>query len=198
MAGRLYSFQFPWDIRTTLESWRSKLSSTTGAGDFESVMARMSDRDRAIEDHLNLGTAQGILARASVTTKQNNINGAVDLAGLTGTFTVPANRLIKVSALVSFEQTTAAAGTKCTAFLFLYDQANTLIGTANSSELNETLNGGFRMVSLLNWFTPAAGTYTYRLQAQRNFDVGAPVMNTLASATRPATLLIEDAGPVLQ
>lgn len=47
-------FRFTWDIRSVLESWRQKLSSPL-TNDFDSVLARLSDRDRQLEDAFGAG-----------------------------------------------------------------------------------------------------------------------------------------------
>jgi hypothetical protein len=39
VANRLYSFRYPFDILTTLEGWREKLSSPL-TGSYDSVVAR--------------------------------------------------------------------------------------------------------------------------------------------------------------
>lgn len=190
--SKRYSFRYPFDAATTMEPWRKELG---GVGVFDQVVRTLQERDRAIEDHLSLGVGQGILARASVTTVQTGIVGLTDLTDLSATFTVPANRLIKVSALVSFTQTNAAAGQRATVYMILRDQDDQFIGTANSHVMTEVLGQQDAMVPMLNWRTPVAGTYTYRLQAQRSFPAGAPNINTLVDSTRPATLLVEDVGP---
>lgn len=41
-------FRYPYDILATLEPWREKLGS-----EFDSVAARLTDRDRSLEDYVN-------------------------------------------------------------------------------------------------------------------------------------------------
>ena len=48
-------FRFTWDIRNVLETWRSKLSGSPINNDFDSVVSRLADRDRQLEDVLGTG-----------------------------------------------------------------------------------------------------------------------------------------------
>ena len=188
MPGKPYSFRFPFDVRSTLESWRAKLSTPLGGGDFDGVIARLSDRDRAIEDYLSTGVAQGYLGTGLQTGGGFAIpNGAYgDIPGVTVTFTVPAGRLIKLTSSIFVENVAAAANT----FVF------TLIQQDGADLVSEYLSHGAagaaagpQLHQLVWFYSPTAGTHTVKTRAQ-----------ALAAGMQATTVMgnyiaVEDIGP---
>lgn len=182
-TNRLYSYKYPFDIRATLEPWRAKLGES-----FDNVVATLSDRDRALEDWVNLGMSQGRLGYETSTAFQTPITSEVDLTDLTVTVTVPANRVLKVTGQAVFHLSGDAAsfgwisedGTHVSAFA---DFQN-FYGGAGA----EALQQGAAIL------TPSAGTHTYKLSAERTS--GAATLTVGGVATAPAFILVEDIGPV--
>ncbi len=187
--NRLYSFRFPFDIQTTLESWREKLGSPL-TGSFESVIARLSDRDRALEDYVNLGMSQGRLAYTVVTSSQVVAAGAaVDLTGYTVTVTVPANRVLRITGQAIFA---INAPMTLTGFV---NEDGTDVGVfgdfANASGADATAKEVIQAGSVIR--TPAAGTHTYKLRGQATGGGAAAIG---ATAAAPGFIMVEDIGPV--
>jgi hypothetical protein len=190
MATRLYSFRFPWDIRNSLDSWRSRLSSAvSGSGDFDTALAKLSDRDRALEDHLNFGIAQGYLDSAVVTTAQTGIpNSETALTGLTVTVTVPANRRLKITAHVALKADSAGP---TGGILVVKEDATPIAERASINTL--TAGSSFDLLDLVHFRAPAAGTHTYALFLTSY--VGGNV-KTEATASHQLFVAVEDIGPV--
>lgn len=192
-AGKPYSFRFPFDALTAYEALRDKLSSlTTGSASYDQLVAKLSDRDRALEDFLNLGVGQGyIVAPAILTANQTGLVVAdTDVTGLSLTVTIPANRRLKISAYVEIDNEAAATGL---GFIKIKEDGTQI--TVRQPPLD--VNGGLREfcdVDFSVYTTPAAGTHTYKVTAGISTNNG----RLVHSAQNPAFLTVEDVGPVSQ
>lgn len=105
---RAYSFVYKPDVVSTMNPWRAKLGES-----YEEVLALLADRDRQIENHVNLTVGQGYLAIADQTGGAFAIPTAdyADIPGMTATIDVPTNRQIKVTSSVFIENVSAGADT---------------------------------------------------------------------------------------
>lgn len=189
-TNRLYSFRFPFDIRSTLEAWRDKLSGPVSGGSFDGVLSQLSDRDRAVEDHLNLGLSQGRLGYMISTSNQAiPDNTEADLTGLTVTVTVPANRVLRITGQVVFAISAPMTltgwiyedGVKVAAFGEFADAG------AGPGPSMETIQCGSAIR------TPGSGAHTYKLTGQSQ---GSGDGTIGATASAPGFILVEDIGPV--
>lgn len=182
-TSRLYSFRFPFDIQATLEPWRGALKNQ-----FDEVVAHLADRDRALEDYVNLGMSQGRLNYAVSTSFASPITTEQDLPGLSVTVTVPANRVLRVTGQAIFDLTSTGQG-----FGWI-SQDGTHV--AAFGELEQFIGAGtveyVQTGSAI--LTPTAGTHTYKLTAER--PAGVATFSVGGSATAPAFILVEDIGPV--
>ena len=185
--ARLYSFRMPSDIRSVLSPWRKFLSDkVTGSGDFDTALAQMSDRDRALEDHLNF-ISQGRLAYA-ISTSFTTINTGVetDLPDLIVTVTVPANRVLRVTgqAICSVQAATEGQGwiSEDGAHVGLWADLSQSGGAANIAAMQ---SGSVIL-------TPTGGSHTYKLSG---LNAGGTFV-TGGVAAAPAFILVEDIGPI--
>src|SRR6185437_898930 len=131
--------------------------------------------------------AQGTLAGgyAQVTANQGGITAITDLTSLTVTFTVVAGRRIRISAWVGLQSNTAADE----GFVAITDPSNVI--QAYAQVAFPSINNAHICAPVIV-MTPAAGTYTYKLRAQRNSGSGTITM--VADSQRPAFILAEDIG----
>jgi hypothetical protein len=199
-VAKLYSFRYPFDIQTTLESWREKLSSPL-TNNFDTVLARLSDRDRAIEDHLNLGLSQGRLAYSTSTAATvYSSDTSSDLANLSVTVTIPANRVLRVTGqAVVLAGNNGAGGLARTMDGFIYEDgvsrgyfAHLQLTNSAASHSVEEIQSNSIIV------TPTPGAHTYKLvgstMASAGFGTGSTAIGGVAAS--PAFILVEDLGPV--
>lgn len=193
-----YSFRFPYDIRSTLEPWRQQLSDTNvldgGSGGFDPVIAQLADRDRAIEDYLSLGVAQGYLGLAYAAVGNIALTGSyADLAGLSVSFTVPAGRKILVAAHV---RVIATSGPPVTTQVRILNQANAALISDYYYHGGVGVAAGVHMYNMPVFWTPAAGTHTVRVQG--SFVAGTASVETLGTDIGTSTttfISVEDVGP---
>lgn len=152
MIVRSYSFRYDPVIRETLMPWRDKLGN-----DFDTVVSRLTDRDRQIEDYLNLTLGQGVLDLAIRTTDQAGLTSAFQaITGLTATVTVPAHRQLRITVHGAILNT---GGAGLATVRLLEDGVNIGARTSNIA-VSE-----FRDYDFITYSTPAAGTHTYSLTA---------------------------------
>ncbi len=180
-SSKPYSYRFPYDIQSTLEPWRTELGKN-----YDQVIATLRDRDRDLEDYLSLGVAQGQLGIATQTTSPFLFPGArTDIPGMTITVTLPANRLIKVSATVHVD---VAAGATPSSFLYLTE--DTVI-IAQEFYNHQSASDGMREI-LVAFITPAPGQHTYTAQG-----ASAPANSCQAVNISPSLnyITVEDIGP---
>lgn len=169
-------FRYGYDVQAAMEPWRDKLGD-----DFENVIARLSDRDRQLEDYLSKTLPQGELGYAQVTADQGAITTVTDLTSLTVTVTVGAGRRIRITGAIRSSNTGANSN------LLLIRESTTTLQT--SSYVASTATE--RMPPAVYVFTPTAGSHTYKLTA----DTGGGTMTMRASSTAPAFIQVEDIGP---
>jgi hypothetical protein len=132
-----------------------------------------------------------VLGSAAVTASQGSLGaGPTDLTGLTVTVNVCANRRIRVRAAAVLRNGESAANSG--QLLIVAD--GTTIRTAPSG-LVSTASTGVKEYTPAEVYiaAPSAGSHTYKLQA--TFAAGSANLME-ASSTQPATLVVEDLGPV--
>jgi hypothetical protein len=188
-GSRPYAFRFPIDVRTTMDPWRSKLGD-----EFDHVLATLTDRDRALEDYLSLGVAQGYLGVGVVPNTGQSLTAAyADITGASVTFTVPSGRELLITAYCDIINLDAVARSS---FIKVLDESNVvLVGTSRSNSASGS--GGASQPFRETVFTaPTAGTHTYRLQALINGGSGTLASVVPASASGGTSFLsVEDVGP---
>jgi hypothetical protein len=124
---------------------------------------------------------------AQVVANQAAITTVVDLAGLSVTVLVPANRRIKITGYISecSNDTIDFGGT-----LFIMEGATQL----QQADWLVARAGFATACSVMGVLQPSAGSHTYKLTMQ---NLGGGIVTMLASATKPAFILVEDIGPVI-
>lgn len=186
-----YAFRFPSDIRSTLEPWREQLNDSrllSGSGGFDTVIAQLADRDRAIEDYLSLGVAQGQLGVAfSPVGTTTLLSTYTALPLLTVSYTVPAGRQIKITAHARIYN--GNAGTT-TGHLRLIDETAAAIAGDYYFFNGVGTAGGILPWSLVQYLTPAAGTHSVTFEAK--FDNNNGKAEALTNSNH---IIVEDVGP---
>src|ERR1700746_728501 len=172
MPLKPYSFRYPYDVQTTLEPWRNQLSGNilVGPNTYDDVIAHLRDRDRAIEDYLSLGVAQGYLGIGFAPSSQAITTVDTDVTGCTVTFTVPdGNRLIKVTSFVFVEAVTSPANT----FVVTNMQEDNIV--IDSEYLCHGAPGtaaGPQMHQLQKFYTPKKGPHTVKISIHSVINTG--------------------------
>jgi hypothetical protein len=123
------------------------------------------------------------LGYVEATADQTTITSEVDLTGLAVTVTVPAGRRIRVTGYTGSMSSTVASDVGRISI----KEGATLLELANQSGLVTAFGHAVQA----EWVgTPAAGTHTYKLTAQRLSGTG--TLTVGAGATFPAYILVED------
>jgi hypothetical protein len=192
VSTKPYAFRYPYDIQSTMEPWRSKL------GDhYDEVIAHLSDRDRVLEDQLNLSVAQGYLGVGTVPNTGQSLTAAyADITGASVTFTVPTGREIVLTVYCDIINLDAVARSS---FVKVLDELGTvLVGTSRSNAASGS-GGASQQFRETVFLAPAAGTHTYKLQALINGGSGTLTSNVPASASGGSSFLsVEDVGPAVR
>lgn len=200
-GSRLYNFRYPYDVQTAMEPWRKHLAGVIeGGADFDTVVALLADRDRSLEDYLSF-MSQGRLAYAistSLTLFTTN-NASTDLAGLSVTVSVPANRVLRVTGQAAFINTNNGAAS------LNYDLSGWINSDGSDTGYFGDLSAQIQpnpttvSVTLLQSgsiiVTPTAGSHTYKLVGKTS-ATGAGTSAIGGAALTPAFILVEDIGPV--
>lgn len=126
-----------------------------------------------------LGTLTGGYAQAVV--NQTGISAIADLTGLTVTVTVGSGRRIRISGNVGVLQRTSAA----TADVDIFEGVTQLRRAFTGLAIN-----GAQTLAPSVVLTPSAGAHTYKLRAATT----AGTVETVAAATDPCWILVEDIG----
>lgn len=191
---RPYSFRFPSDVRTVLEPWRKRLSDSSGTSSFDSVVALLTDRDRAIENYLSLGVAQGFLGL--------EINGSsydigvleTDVTDCSITVNVPAGRKLKISWHVHLTNNDFVhPGGNNTVRIRAYEGTN-LIAFRSHANIADSANAFDSDTADIDgevFDTPDAGEHTYKITAEITHG---PSEN-MTVAAGGAYISVEDIGP---
>lgn len=187
MPIRPYSFRYPYNIETTLDRWRQKLSSLLTSDD---TVTRLSDRDRALEDYLSLGIGQGILAPTPVFDTNTALAYGVaetDIPGMTATFSVPPGRLLRMTCRIVAINTAPGVGIVT---LRVRDQNNVILAT--EAYILDASGGQHAATSftLVAFIEPTAGEHTWR--ATVDFNTSGVITS---STNNDLFLTIEDVGP---
>lgn len=128
------------------------------------------------------GLPSSTLGYAQITANQAGITSEVDVAGLSVTVTVPANRRIKITAYSGSVGSTVANDVARLSI----KEGSTLMQLAQ-----ETCRGSFDPSILAEWIgIPSAGTHTYKVTAARLTGTGTITVG--ADAQYPAFILVED------
>lgn len=184
MANRLYSFRFPADIRSTLEPWRYQLGNQ-----FDEVVAHLADRDRALEDHVNLSVGQGYLGIGTADAIQTGLTTAdTAVTGLTVTVEVPANRRLKITVHTMIDNQAAGVGI---GVVKVHEDGVTIAHRESYLEATGGLQEGAD-IDFASFAEPSAGAHTYSVVAGISSNNG----RIIASATRLSYISVEDVGPV--
>jgi hypothetical protein len=132
-----------------------------------------------------------VLGSAAVTASQGSLGaGPTDLTGLSVTVNVCANRRIRVRAAAVLRNGESAANSG--QLLIVAD--GTTIRTAPSGLVSTASTGVKEYIPAeVDITAPSAGSHTYKLQS--SFANGSANLME-ASATQPATLVVEDLGPI--
>lgn len=127
----------------------------------------------------------GLVARAVKVANEGGFpTSATDISGLSLTFTANGGRWLKLSGYLMCFQSVASAPV-CT----ITDGANVVLQQQNLAP-----DTAPQAVNLFTVIAPGAGSYTVKMRM--NAGTGSTV-TVLGSATFPATLLVEDVGPVV-
>lgn len=124
---------------------------------------------------------KGRMGSATATSNQGSITTAVDLTGLSVTFTAETGRKYRISAMAQFIGTSAGARAD-----LLIDKAGTTLQIGSVI----VATGVGASVSAMVENAPGAGSVTYKLRAQITAGTG----TMQAGATFPAVILVEDIG----
>lgn len=190
MASRLYSFRYPFDLAQALDPWRDRFSQR----EFEQVVALLTERDRALEDHLNLGIGQGYLGVGTVPNGGQALTAAyADVSGATVTFNAPAGRKLRVTVYCGIINLDAAARSS---FVRVLDENNTvLVGTSRDHGASGSKDQAKEYREIV-FVAPTGGAHTYRLQALINGGSGTLTSNVPANNSGGSSFLsVEDVGP---
>ncbi len=159
------------------------------AGDTTISTAQITDaRVRAMPAH----GAGGRLGYATATADEA-ITGEESLPGLTATVRVPAGRLIKVSASVNIQHAPNIGTPQVGRAFLALKEGSTYLGGSDWSAQPDGGNSTQINHSPFVLLTPSAGTHTYFASIWHISGNGLFTMK--ASATLPATFLVEDLGP---
>lgn len=133
-----------------------------------------------------LALPQGYLGMGTATADQTGITTETDLTGLSVTVTPTANRRIRISVSVGLFATVATDRIIC-----LLKESTTQLGAVGDWIPGET-NGRTRQSAFIV-ITPTAAVHTYKVTLQRT---GTGTCSSTATATSPATIMVEDLGAV--
>lgn len=189
MPAKPYSFRYPHDVETAMKAWEGKFKEGLGTDDaYWNVMRYLRDRDRDLENYLSLGVGQGILAAVLRQNSQAFPGGALaDITGMTLTVTVPANRVIRITAVVPIENDSATDPNLVTVRL----QEGIAIRASRNVEDLGVAPTDDEGTAVIIWYTnPTAGTHTYFLRAD-----GVDSFTATGATNDQMVLSIEDVGP---
>lgn len=125
---------------------------------------------------------QGWRGYAQRTTTQSAVGTSpTDLTGLTVTFDVPANRLLKISGYAQGNPSTTAT------FIVHIVEDGTIIGRVGKST---PVNAVQASLSGFTISAPSAGSHTYKLQGETSTGT----VDFEATSTAPMWVLVEDIG----
>ena len=127
----------------------------------------------------------GIIGYVEVTANQTGISTITDLTSLTITATYVANRRIRITGDVAFQNTTGGSFTRLS-----IREGSTVLNSRQKVGTNNLLDEQIIATAVI---TPTAGSHTYKLSLTMSSGTG--TTSLIASATQPAYLLIEDIGP---
>lgn len=139
---------------------------------------------QALADRAEAIVPRGRLGYVAVTANQATITVEADLTGIAATVTVGSGRRIRVTVEISLASTVAGD----TATLNIKEGATFL----QTRDITLPTAGATGMLSASVILTPTAAAHTYKASLQRSAGTG--VLNSTASAARPAFILVEDIG----
>ena len=191
---RPYAFRFPYDIRTTWAAMRKKFMATGGFVDpeYETMLNRLGDRDRELEDYLNGEVAQGLLALgfAPVGSQALTTTDTV-VTGMSVTFTIPANRLIRITGrIVNLHQ---LGPDNMATFANIYlDGVRVSMNYFNHGAAGTTA-GVFPFVTYYYGRSLAPGDHVAELRVSKALNLSTYATETLSDAA--SFIIVEDIGP---
>lgn len=185
MAVKPYSFRYPFNLTAVFQPWFKYLKDG-----YDKVVADLTERDRLLEDHLNLGVGQGYLGTASITANQAGLTAvAADIVGLSVTVTIPPHRRLKLTAHGRLQNN--GAGVSIGTLLIV--EGVTTLGQRITGLLPAGgAPGDAEDVDFSVFIEPTEGQHTYKVQASMSSGAG----TFIAFAGNPGYLTVEDIGPV--
>ena len=127
----------------------------------------------------------GVIGYVEVTANQTGISTITDLTSLTLTATYVANRRIRITGDISFQNNASGSYTRLS-----IREGTTVLNSRQQQGFNNLLDQGITVTEVLS---PTAGSHTYKLSL--TMSSGSSTTALIASATQPSYLLIEDIGP---
>lgn len=128
----------------------------------------------------------GWIGYAEITSPQASITTVVDVTGLTVTVTANATRRLRVTAEIRIFS--SVANDVCG--VLITDASNVIQGEGH---LVTVTNAVASVIHASVVLTPAAGSYTFKVRAQRSSGTG--TVTVYGSATNKSYILVEDLGP---
>jgi len=166
-------------------------STTRPASPYEGQAIYETDTDKVLywsgsAWYPNWNLPWGQIAYATKTSNQGSITTTADVAGLSVTFTAVENRRYAISTEGMMLSTVAGDN-----FNWIIADGSNNILTLKSFHLYSVSLGVFTGAKIVH--SPAAGSFTYKIRAQRNGGTGSGTV--IAASTYPAFILVEDIGP---
>lgn len=152
-------------------------------------LQQMMDNDQHLKDIVNSSSYGTLASPAKKTANQAGITTEVVLSSLTVAGSVEANRILKISLSMRSMQASVAGDI----YQLSVKENGGIVGEWNLyfPVANLGINGG----TFTTFVTPSAGAVTYVAYATRIVGTGSGTIE--ASATGPATLIVEDIGSTL-
>lgn len=132
---------------------------------------------------LGLAFGQGTLGYAQAVATQSGISTVADLTSLSAAVTVGAGRRIRISCQTRVQSATAAGN-----IVLSIQEGATILADAVIVPIPSATGQWTMMCTVI--LTPSTGAHTYKLTLQTS----AGTVNSFASATEPAFILVEDIG----
>ncbi len=170
--ARPYGFRYPFDILTAMQAWRKKLGEGPGGNydpSYDEVIKYLTDRDRALEDHLNLDVAQGVLGLGANGSSFDFGVLEVDIPGDSVTVTVPSGRELRIDFHVHVVNNDFVnPGGNNTVRIRVY-RGTTLIGFRSFAGIADSANTFAEDEADIDgteFDEPTAGTHVYKITAE--------------------------------
>jgi hypothetical protein len=169
--------------RTTWQDYPNTTTPITAAR-LNNIESGILGVESSVESQLSLPRALGVVARASVTASQSDIDATtVDVNGLSVVWTATPTRLYLTTVYLNVIQGPQAA----TANIFLTDGSN----VQKQLLFAQVLSGSANPFVLVLYESGLSGTVTRKVRANTNVNT----MSVSADASSPAQIIVQDIGP---